>query len=135
MLSRETEQRVRQHLRLAKGLLETAVLAESGSEFEERNALSRAYYAMFHASSAWLLLRFGLEVKKLRHTEFHAEMHRRRGKEFGDFIRDIYGLRRAADYREDWSPARMVTEDRLRKVRTNVLLLCDEVEVGLDETL
>jgi uncharacterized protein (UPF0332 family) len=132
-MSRDVEERVRQHLGLSKGLLETTVLKPESTGFEERNALSRAYYAMFHASSAWLLLKHGVEVGKLRHAEFHAEMHRRRGKEFGDFFRDMYGLRRAADYRQDWSPARMVTEDRLRKARTHIVVLCQETEVGLSE--
>jgi uncharacterized protein (UPF0332 family) len=54
MLSSEAEQKVRRHLRMAKGFLETANVVQASSEFEERNALSRAYYAMFHACCAWL---------------------------------------------------------------------------------
>jgi uncharacterized protein (UPF0332 family) len=92
MLSRGTEQRIRQQLRLAKGFLETAVVKPESSEFEERNALSRAYYAMFHACCAWLAApRDGKEgiVRRLKHSELLDEMHRHRGKEFGDFVRDI----------------------------------------------
>jgi uncharacterized protein (UPF0332 family) len=132
MLSRATEQKVRQHLRLAKGLLETASLVEAGSEFEERNALSRAYYAMFHACCAWLALKFGI-VHKLRHDDLIDEMHRRCGRDFGDFMRDVRGMREAADYREDWKPQRPVSEDRLNKARTQVLILCGETEAGIDQ--
>ena len=68
MLSREIEEKVRQHLRLARGLLETAVLVKESSEFDERNALSRAYYAMFHASRAWLLFKFGVD-RRMKHGQ------------------------------------------------------------------
>lgn len=127
MLSRENEQKVRQHLSLARGFLETAVVKPESSEFEERNALSRAYYSMFHASCAWLASRYGI-VRKLKHSELLDEMHRRRGKRFGDFVRDIRGMRRAADYREEWKPQRFVTEDRLGKARQEILKLCQEAE-------
>jgi uncharacterized protein (UPF0332 family) len=129
MLSRATEQKVRLHLRLAKGLLETAAVRSESSEFEERNALSRAYYAMFHACCAWLAWRCGI-VRKLKHAELLDEMHRRRGKAFGDFVRDLRGMREAADYREEWKPQRRVTEDRLGKVESAVGRL--EVEIGTE---
>jgi hypothetical protein len=37
-------------------------------------------------------------------------------------------MRRVADYREDWKPQRLVTEDRLRNVRQQVLRLVLEAE-------
>ncbi len=129
MLSRESEQKIRQHMRLAKGFLETASVGAASSEFEERNALSRAYYAMFHASCAWVALKFGI-THKLSHRDLINEMHRRRGKDIGDFIRDLRGMRESADYGEDWTPQRLVSEDRIRKARTQVLLLCAEIEAG-----
>ncbi len=131
MLSRE-EQKVRQHLRLAKGLLETAVVGPESSEFDERNALSRVYYAIFHACCAWLAWKYGI-ARKLSHDDLVDEMHRRRGRDFGDFVRDVRGMREAADYREDWKPQRPVSKDRLHKARTQILILCSEAEVGIDQ--
>jgi uncharacterized protein (UPF0332 family) len=130
MLSREAEQKVRKQLSLAEGLLKTAVVGAGSSEFEERNALSRAYYAMFHACCAWLASKYGI-TSKLKHFELQDEMHRRRGKKFGDFVRDVRGLRRAADYREEWHPQRLVTMDRLEKVRREIWQLREEIEAVL----
>jgi len=121
------EGKIRQHLELARGFLDTAVIRPDSSEFEERNALSRAYYAMFHACCAWLASKFGI-VDKLGHQKLVDEMHRRRGKDFGDLVRDARGMRRAADYREDWKPQRLVTENRLRKTVTEVVRLCEETQ-------
>ena len=131
MLNRDTEKKVRQHLELARGFLETTVVGLDSTEFEERNALSRAYYAMFHACCAWLASKDGI-VKKLKHFELLDEMHRSRGKRFGDFMRDIRGMRRSADYREEWKPQRLVTEDRLGKARQEILKLCQEAEANVD---
>jgi len=127
MLNRDTEKKVRQHVELARGFLETAVVGLESTEFEERNALSRAYYAMFHACCAWLASKNGI-VRKLKHFELLDEMHRSRGRRFGDFMRDIRGMRRAADYREEWKPQRLVTLDRLGKARQEILKLCQEAE-------
>jgi uncharacterized protein (UPF0332 family) len=129
MLSSEAEQKVRRHLRMAKGFLETANVVQASSEFEERNALSRAYYAMFHACCAWLACKYGM-VRKLKHFELLDEMHRRRGREFGDFVRDLRGMREAADYREEWEPQRRVTENRLAKVQSALGRL--EGEIGTE---
>jgi uncharacterized protein (UPF0332 family) len=130
MLSRETEQKVRLHLRMARGLLGTAVVKPGSSEFEERNSLSRAYYALFHACCAWLACEYGI-VEKLKHSDLLDEMHRRRGKDFGDFVRDLRGMREAADYREDWRPQRRITDDRLAKVERAVGRLEAEIETEL----
>jgi uncharacterized protein (UPF0332 family) len=111
-------------------LPETAVLNPGSSEFDERNALSRAYYAMFHASRAWLLFRFGVD-HRMKHGQIHAEMRRGFGESFGGFVSELYRLRRAADYFQDWVPVRFVSEEKLKRARTNVLYLCGETERGL----
>jgi len=134
MLSSEGERRARQHLRLAKGFLATATVDIGSSEFEERNALSRAYYAMFHASCAWLAFKYGID-RELKHSELLDEMHRRRGKEFGDFVRDLRGMREAADYRVEWKPQRRVTEDRLAKLKRVVDRLEVEIETEVADDL
>jgi uncharacterized protein (UPF0332 family) len=84
MLKPEVELRVGRHLRLAKGLLETAVLRERSSEFEERNALSRAYYALFQACYA-LILNNGVEPSK-SHGGLRAQVQPWLGKSFGRFF-------------------------------------------------
>jgi uncharacterized protein (UPF0332 family) len=130
MLNREAERQARQHLRLARGLLETAVVGPGSSEFEERNALSRAYYAMFHASRAWLLFRFAVD-HRMKHGRLQEEMRRGFGESFGGFIGELYRLRRSADYSQDWAPVRFVSELKLKQARTNILYLCGETERGL----
>jgi hypothetical protein len=69
-------------------------------------------------------------VRKLKHFELLDEMHRRRGREFGDFVRDLRGMREAADYREEWEPQRRVTENRLAKVQSALGRL--EGEIGTE---
>ncbi len=129
MLSRETEQRVRQHLRLAKGLLETAALKPENTEFEERNSLSRAYYALFHACCA-LMLSNGEEPSKT-HGGLRDQIQRWQGKSFGRFLGDLYELRRSSDYKENWTPVRPVSYAKLKRTRTNVHWACIEAEKKL----
>jgi uncharacterized protein (UPF0332 family) len=130
MLSSEVEQRVRQHLGLARGLLETVRLQSVSPEFEERNA-SRAYYAVYHATSAWLLSA-GIECDR-SHGGLHDQVQRRLGKSFGHFVRDLYELRRNADYVPSWMPVRPVTLERLKETATNVFFLCREAEKVLSQ--
>jgi uncharacterized protein (UPF0332 family) len=129
MLSRETEQRIRRHVRLSRGLLDTTFLTPESSEFEERNALSRGYYAVLHASSA-LVLCHETEPSK-SHGRLHDQVQRRLGRSFGQFMRDLYELRRSADYEAGWTPIRHVSDARLKTVWTNVLWACAEVEKSL----
>jgi uncharacterized protein (UPF0332 family) len=129
MLSRETEQRVQRHLRLARGFLETAVARAESSEFDQRNALSRAYYASFHAFSALLLSR---EVEPSKsHGRLQDQVRRWLGRAFGHFLRDAYESRRFADYDPSWSPIGYNSESKLRMARTNVLWTCLEAEKKL----
>jgi uncharacterized protein (UPF0332 family) len=129
MLSREVEERVRQHLRLAKGLLETTVLTPESTEFEERNSLSRAYYALFHASCA-LMLSNGLEPSK-SHGGLRVQIQRWLGKSFGRFLGDLYELRRSSDYEASWTPVRHVSNARLKSARANFFWACLDTEKKL----
>jgi len=129
MLSRKTEQKVRRHLSLARGLLDTAVLREGSSEFEERNALSRAYYALFHASCAFMLSS-GIEPSK-SHGGLRIQIQRWLGKSFGRFMGDLYEMRRVSDYEANWKPVRYISDGRLKRARTNVLWVCLETEKKL----
>ncbi len=130
MLSRETQQRIRRHIRLSRGLLDTTFLTAESSEFEERNALSRGYYAALHAGSA-LVLGHESEPSK-SHGRLHDQVQRRLGRTFGQFMRDLYELRRRADYEADWMPIRHVSDAKLKTVWTNVLWACAEAEKSLN---
>jgi len=129
MLSRETEQRIRQHLKLARGLLETAVVKPESSEFEERNAVSRAYYAGFHAFNA-LLLSGGVEPSK-SHGGLQDQVRRLLGRSLGNFLRDAYESRRFADYDPGWSPISYSSSSKLKTARTNILWACLEADKKL----
>lgn len=131
MLSREAEQRIRQHLRLARGFLDTALLKAEASEHEERNALSRAYYAAFHGFNA-LLLSLGVQPSR-SHGGLHDQVRRWLGKSFGEFLRGAYESRRFADYEASWMPIRYSSELKLRTARANILWACLEASKKLSE--
>jgi len=130
MLSVEAEKRVRQHLRLSRGFLATARAEAESSEFEQRNALSRAYYAAFHAFSG-LMLSGGLEPSR-SHGGVQDQVRRWLGKNLGHFLRDAYESRRFADYDASWAPIGYSCEVKLRVARTNVLWACQEAEKKLN---
>ena len=94
----------RRHLRLAEGLIGTVRVGASSSEFDLRNAFSRSYYALFHASRGYLWAR-GFDVDSLgkKHGRLHDEMERKLGTWFGDSIRKSYESRRKADYVPEWT--------------------------------
>ncbi len=129
MLSRETEERVRQHLRLAKGLLETTVLKPESTEFEERNSLSRTYYSLFHAICA-LLLSHEMEPSK-SHGGLRKQVRKWSGSYFAQFLSEIYELRRFADYDPGWIPVRHVNHAKLKIARSSVVQACDGAEKKL----
>jgi uncharacterized protein (UPF0332 family) len=129
MLSSEEERRVRQHLRLAKGFLDSAVLSIGSSEFEVRNALSRSYYSMLHACNA-LVLGSGVEPSK-SHGGLRTQAQRLLGKSFGWLVSDLYELRRVADYEVGWAASFQIVEAKLKLARTNVLWACAEAQKKL----
>jgi uncharacterized protein (UPF0332 family) len=129
MLRLEEERRVKQYLRLAKGFLDSAILSLSSSEFEVRNALSRSYYAMFHACNALVLSR-GMEPSK-SHGGLGIQARRLLGKPFGRLVSDLYELRRTADYEAGWAVVFQIAETKLKLARTNVLWACSEAQKNL----
>jgi uncharacterized protein (UPF0332 family) len=126
MLSVEAKQRSRDHLRLSRGLLETAALGLRDSEFDERNALSRSYYSLFHACNALLLAHDVVPSKS--HGGMNAQVGKWLGKNFARSVTDAYELRRMADYIAQWRPVRHVSDAKLNVARTNVLWACGEAE-------
>ncbi len=111
----------RGHLRLAEGLIETAKIGDAASEYEIRNAFSRAYYALFHACCGYLFAQGVANVRVLikDHGKLHAEMDRGMGRPFGRFMRDCYELRRNSDYRAEWAvPPFYSCVEKLKHART-----------------
>ena len=98
----------REHLRLAEGLIKTAAISKTASEFEIRNAFSRSYYALFHACRGYLWA-LGVDVNSLgrKHGRLHDEMGRWMGRSFGSFLRKSSELRRQSDYMPAWNPPRV----------------------------
>jgi len=129
MLRSEEERRVRQHLKLAKGFLDSAVLSSGSSEVDVRNALSRSYYAMLHACNA-LVLSCGMEPSK-SHGGLRTQAQRLLGKPFGRLVTDLYELRRVADYRADSTVVLQIVEPKLKLARTNVLWAWAEAQKNL----
>lgn len=106
---------------LAEGLIRTAVLGDTASEYEIRNAFSRAYYALFHACHGYLLAQDRANVNRVSksHGSLHAEMERRMGRSFGRFLRDSYELRRKSDYEPEWPvPPIYLCIERLKQAWT-----------------
>ena len=91
-------QEVRQHVRLAKGFMETAVIQDDADEFQVRNALSRSYYGLFHACHAWLAMNNVPFSRRSQHELLIKEIGDRRGKEFGERLKAFWVLRKQADY-------------------------------------
>jgi uncharacterized protein (UPF0332 family) len=99
VLDNHQKQAVARYLRLAQGLFETANITNSASEYEIRNAISRLYYAFFHASLA-LLLSVGWDVDAIskEHGRLHDAVQARMGKWIGRFFRTLYRSRCRSDY-------------------------------------
>jgi len=114
-------------LRLASGLFDTAVITESSSEYDIRNAMSRLYYAFFHVSVA-LLLSIGLNVESKDHGRVQTAVQRRMGKPLGDSLKKLYRIRKFCDYdaamfgREysgDIEKARQENIQTIKRAKTN----------------
>ena len=102
MLTPERRVKVAAHLKLANGFMETVGVGALSSEYEIRNAISRLYYAFFHASLALLLtVRSNVEHFSKNHGRVHDEVEKRIGKPMGRRLRELYEFRRMCDYEED----------------------------------
>jgi len=137
MLSPTVERKARSHLRLADGLMKTAEISNDASEFEIRNAFSRAYYALFHACCAHLLAT-GLGTRKAEeitkdHGRLHSAMRRPMGRLFERFVREAYDRRRQADYEPGWPvPSATVAQGELKRARTQFYWLFNTTGQSLD---
>ena len=74
-------------------------------EFQLRNAVSRAYYALFHVCNAWLVLRNVSERERTRHGNLQQTIGRLRGRVSKSNLLRFYVLREKADYEPSrWKP-------------------------------
>jgi hypothetical protein len=78
--------------------METAVIRDDSDEFQIRNALSRSYYALFHACHGWLAMKNVPKSRRKHHQLLFAEIRSKRGREFGDRLEGFWLLRMRADY-------------------------------------
>jgi uncharacterized protein (UPF0332 family) len=115
----------RKYLMLAEGLIRTTNISDVLSEYEIRNAFSRSYYAPFHASHGYLrAAEVNTEGLGKKHGRLHAEMERWLGRSFGQFVRNLYELRRKSDYEPDWQvPPGYWVFDRLKAARKQCYFL------------
>jgi len=99
MMNEQDAEDCRSHLRLALGFSETVTVNADSSECAVRNALSRCYYALFHASRAWLLTKaISLGASK-DHGWLQKLIGKHRGRTFRERLADLYRLREDSDYR------------------------------------
>jgi len=102
MLTPEQRAKVAAHLKLANGFMEAIVIGALSSEYDIRNAISRLYYAFFHASLALLLtVRSDVEQFSKNHGRVHDEVEKQSGKLTGRRLRAVYEFRRKCDYEAD----------------------------------
>jgi uncharacterized protein (UPF0332 family) len=80
------------------------MLDKGASEYAIRNALSRAYYGLFHACRGYLCAREELNIEALgkKHPSLHSEMARPMGRPFRQFLTRSWNLRCTSDYEPEW---------------------------------
>jgi uncharacterized protein (UPF0332 family) len=76
----------------------TAFIRDDSGEFEIRNALSRSYYALFHACHAWLAAKNVPLSRRKHRVELFEQIRIKRGKDYGSRLDDFWLLRKRADY-------------------------------------
>ncbi len=117
MVDQKIKDAANRHLNLAHGLMSTTELSAKPSEFEVRNAFSRTYYALYHASHAFLWVsKTDVSALGKTHGRLHEAMGRWMGKPFADFLKNSYEFRRKSDYRPEWEhpPLYKVAEEMKR---------------------
>lgn len=102
MLNPEQREKVAAHLKLANGFMEAAVIGALSSEYDIRNAISRLYYAFFHASLALLhAVQSDVEHFSKSHGRVQDAVETRFGKPIAMQFRQLYEHRRMCDYEAD----------------------------------
>jgi hypothetical protein len=117
----------------------TAIIGDGSDEFQIRNALSRAYYALFHACHAWLAVRNVPESKRRDREALFGQVRSRRGEESGNRLDEFWLWRKKADYDKpdfleavvfqgDWSKVRLSARAQLRLMEREFESYLSEVE-------
>jgi uncharacterized protein (UPF0332 family) len=117
----------------------TAFIRDDSGEFEIRNALSRAYYALFHACHAWLAVRNVPESKRNDRVAVFGQVRSGRGKESGGRLDEFWLWRKRADYDKpefleavvfqgDWSKVRLSARAQLSLMEREFESYLSEVE-------
>jgi len=136
-------QEVRRHLRLARGFIATAFIGPDSGEFEIRNALSRSYYALYHACHAWLAMRNVPKTKRNRREALFEQVLRKRGEEYGARLNTFWKERIKADYDEpeffeaspfqgDLAKLRISARNRLNLIERDLEFYKSEVDSFLN---
>jgi uncharacterized protein (UPF0332 family) len=123
MLSPQAKKKARAHLRLGEGFITSAEVGDASSEYDVRNAYSRAYYALFHVCYAYLLGReidpLAVEAIASDHGRVQSKMQAALGKWFGRFLQEAREDRRNSDYKPEWAvPAVLVASSKLKRAKT-----------------
>lgn len=116
--------RANEALRAAKTLLNSGEL---------KDAISRAYYAMFHAARAALHQK-GITAKTHKGTQQMFDIHIVKknllSREYGEMFRETFNLRQKCDYEVYTEPNRSETEEAI----TNAKEFIKKIEELLKET-
>ncbi|MGB9714630.1 MAG: HEPN domain-containing protein [Candidatus Bathyarchaeales archaeon] len=116
MTEDSTRRFVEASLKRANEALEAAMLLLENGEF--RDAVSRAYYAMFHAARA-LLNQRGITAKTHAGIQLMFDTHIVKGnilsREYGEMFRRVFNLRQKCDYEVYAVPKRNEAEDAVAK--------------------
>ena len=140
----ELKAKIASRLRLASGLMATVQIRSQSTEYDIRNSLSRLYYAFFHASLA-VLTAPGVDIKTISstHGTVHSRIQSRLGQYMGRQVRQLYDLRRYADYdvkmfsdryRDDIEEARKQAIAVLKRAQTDFRWLYREADKSLRQT-
>lgn len=86
------------HCRLADGFLGSAKIHVGAPEFAIRNAISRAYYSLFHVCSAFLALKGVSKSQRTHHGRIRLHIAREVGAPFAVHLKEFQIAREQADY-------------------------------------
>ena len=121
---------VARHIELAEEELSSAKLLLQNSKL--RDAISRAYYSMFHAARALLLMK-GLNPRKhsgvIRMFGLHFVDEGFLGRVYAKYLTSAFSLRSKADYDVYYEP----TEEEAEAVVENAERFLERIKTALEE--
>jgi len=128
---------IAQRINAANGFLRTTLDSMHG-EFQLRNAVSRSYYALFHACNAWLALKEVRDDERTKHGNLQRTIGYHRGAASKQKLRRFYVLRERADYvPAHWEPQDLeIAAEAVRAMSLEVVeyLYLAEIEAIAEQT-